>query len=208
MSARSLFLFACASAAAILGAIPLSWALNEPSHKLVNGEAASQSTLDTYLRERLGMPDGIDTPLQARSGSMPVVEWLGLGGASEDAGGLMALVSGRGRFFRHFHDPLQPWVEGDDHEIITYSTCGPTGTSAAPASVPRRGPSARPATPRARRLLPRGLGVAWRQRPSGPIPTLPEAVLCRPGPARVPRADRPAAAPQPPRPRPLRRGAF
>ena len=158
MNTRSLVLFGCVYASATLAATIPSWALNEPSHKLVNGEAASQSTLDTYLRERLGMPDGIDTPLQARSGSMPVVEWLGLGGASEDAGGLMALVSGRGRFFRHFHDPLQPWVEGDDHEIITYSPCGPTGTSAAPASVPRRGPSARPATPRARLPSPEAWG--------------------------------------------------
>jgi hypothetical protein len=57
MNTRSCVLLACISTPAILAATTLSWALNEQSHELVVQEASSQSTLDTYLREKLGMPD-------------------------------------------------------------------------------------------------------------------------------------------------------
>ncbi len=71
-------------------------ALNEPTHELVNQEAARYSEFHDLLGRRLGFLRGFQEPLRGQE----VIEWLRAGGRRED-GGL--------RFLRHFHDPLRPW---------------------------------------------------------------------------------------------------
>ena len=73
-------------------------ALNEPTHKLVNEQAAGQSGLDQIIKDQLGFPQGIAERFRERT----VSEWIGEGGELEDEILSDALV----RFFRHFHDPL------------------------------------------------------------------------------------------------------
>lgn len=73
-----------------------AFALNELTHELVNRQAAIASTLDFTLKSNLGLAEGL---LEKYNGNS-VLRWLELGGRLEDAGL---------RFFRHFHDPLEPW---------------------------------------------------------------------------------------------------
>ena len=70
-------------------------ALNEPTHELINERAAFYSEFNDLLRMRLGFLRGFQESLLGQN----VFEWLRIGGAREDD----SL-----RFFRHFHDPLQP----------------------------------------------------------------------------------------------------
>jgi hypothetical protein len=81
-------------------------ALNEATHKLINEQAAGQTSagkpgLDQILKEELGLAKGIEHPIRGREGERTVLEWMGEGGTHED--------SPLCRAFRHFHDPLQPW---------------------------------------------------------------------------------------------------
>jgi hypothetical protein len=86
-----------------------AWALNEPSHSLINQEATSRSSLNAFLQEHLGMPDGIRTPVRGTTESRRVEQWIQLGGEREDESTLFEYVTGKARPFRHFHDPLRPW---------------------------------------------------------------------------------------------------
>jgi hypothetical protein len=71
--------------------------LNESTHAIINEQAARQSMLDTTLRNRLGLPEGQQQVFRGKD----VLVWVREGGAREDS---------TTRFFRHFHDPLQPWT--------------------------------------------------------------------------------------------------
>ena len=96
---------------AVLVGVPVV-ALERATHVLVNQEAVDSWTyvengitrnrLDQVLRDVLGYRDGTETVLSGR----PVQEWIELGGEIEDAG---SALTGSGRFYRHFHDPLKPW---------------------------------------------------------------------------------------------------
>lgn len=93
------------------GAVPMA-ALETPTHVLVGQRAVDSWTyveneetrnrLDRIIREVLGYRRGLETMLIGHS----VQEWIDLGGRLEDDG---RAVTGSGRFYRHFHDPLQPW---------------------------------------------------------------------------------------------------
>jgi len=80
-----------------------AFGLNQATHEIVNMVAAQlstpaqQSSLDSVLRDNLGLPDGLSQRLRGR----PALDWIGEGGIREDDGI---------RFFRHFHDPLKPWA--------------------------------------------------------------------------------------------------
>jgi hypothetical protein len=81
--------------------------LNEPTHEIINEQAARQSRpdqpgLDQVLKEQLEFPGGIEEPV----GGLRVFQWLRKGGELEDEGGFGATLVGDSRFFRHFHDPL------------------------------------------------------------------------------------------------------
>ena len=94
---------------AILVTAPIV-ALEMPTHRLVNRQAVLSVTsvdLDGYLRDSLGLSDGSETFLTALDGPpRRIREWIELGGELEDEG---SALTGSGRFYRHFHDPLQPW---------------------------------------------------------------------------------------------------
>ena len=96
---------------AFLTGAPLM-ALEIPTHVLVNQQAvvswtyvedgARRNRLDQILRDVLGYPGGLQTQL----GDRVVQAWINMGGELEDDG---SALTGSGRFYRHFHDPLQPW---------------------------------------------------------------------------------------------------
>src|SRR5574341_1025894 len=90
-----------------------SFGLNEPSHALVNEQAASASAVDRVMREELAISEG----LQASFIGSRVRQWIRLGGTLEDAGSYWDQATGKARSYRHFHDPLQPW----DRAGLSYS---------------------------------------------------------------------------------------
>ena len=72
------------------------------THQQMNRTAANtDDDFDGFLRNQVQLPGGRDQMFGARS----VVDWVVDGGEQED--GWTPLP---GRFFRHFHDPLQPWT--------------------------------------------------------------------------------------------------
>ena len=77
-------------------------ALEVPTHRLVNSQAALLSPLfQKHLRDGLGFPMSLSTVLRDASGkAFSIQRWLDEGGATEDDWF---------RFLRHFHDPLKPW---------------------------------------------------------------------------------------------------
>ena len=85
-------------------------ALEESSHRLVSRQAVLSSSsvdLEAYFRETLGLSDGSETFLAPLDGPpRRAREWIELGGELEDRG---SPFTGSGRFYKHFHDPLQPW---------------------------------------------------------------------------------------------------
>lgn len=93
-----------------LVAIDESFGLNEPSHEVINGQAAKRSTLDGVLKEQLGMSAGVDTILRGRNEINSVLRWIELGGRREDDSTYLEYLIGKSRSYRHFHDPLvNPW---------------------------------------------------------------------------------------------------
>jgi hypothetical protein len=88
-------------------------ALNVQTHRLINTTAAGKSTdddyantFDRYLRESLGLAAGRVSVLQVRGQRLIPELWLAEGGEREDDG---SPFSPTARFYRHFHNPLQPW---------------------------------------------------------------------------------------------------
>lgn len=72
-------------------------ALNTDSHRIINLSAGGDHVaFDALLKFQLGFLRGARERFQGRR----VMDWLGEGGVREDDGA---------RFFRHFHDPLQPF---------------------------------------------------------------------------------------------------
>jgi hypothetical protein len=88
--------------AAIVVSGALVSALNTPTHRVINQQAAIASVhFDRYLRNKLGFRSGLPTVLRGSNGeSLSVEGWIAEGGVREDD---------RLRFLRHFHDPLKPW---------------------------------------------------------------------------------------------------
>jgi hypothetical protein len=87
--------FAVVLAVFSLGPTNAAFGLNQPTHKIVNEEAAGKSTVDSVLKG-LGFAEGLAQFFRGRAAT----SWIGEGGIREDDGI---------RFFRHFHDPLKPW---------------------------------------------------------------------------------------------------
>jgi len=74
------------------------------THRDLSRRAAEHSNLDKGYLQILGLREGLDTPLQwdgaPREKVQDVRRWIQDGGEFEDASG---------RYFNHFHDPLEPW---------------------------------------------------------------------------------------------------
>jgi hypothetical protein len=93
----------------ILLATSPAWSLIGPSHELINVQATNRSSLDSVMKEQLGMPKGITTFFRNSTGTNQARDWLRLGGTLEDEDPFLSYATGRARLLRHFHDPLQPW---------------------------------------------------------------------------------------------------
>lgn len=76
--------------------VPEAAALNTGSHEIINSGASDTAAFDALLKSRLGFLRGVQEPFRG----LTPVGWLREGGTREDDGA---------RFFRHFHDPLQPF---------------------------------------------------------------------------------------------------
>jgi len=90
-----------------------SYALEKPTHKVINEYIAENTirdfSLDQYLKEQLGFQEGKNEEFTKQGWTslfdetQKVFEWLGYGGMKEDSSFPNI------RFLRHFHDPLKPW---------------------------------------------------------------------------------------------------
>ncbi|MDA1183272.1 MAG: hypothetical protein O2930_01340 [Acidobacteria bacterium] len=110
---------------AILASVPVA-ALEVSSHRLVNRQAvlsASTTDLEAFFRDTLELSLGSETFLTPLDGPpRRVREWIELGGELEDEG--WPLLPKTGRYYNHFHDPLQRW----DSAGLTF--LGPNESSA------------------------------------------------------------------------------
>ncbi|MCJ7602770.1 MAG: hypothetical protein MUO63_14890 [Desulfobulbaceae bacterium] len=57
----------------------------------------------------LGLVDGLEEMLVWRHEGKPVREWLAYGAEKEDAYNTIDLITQKGRFFNHFHNPIETW---------------------------------------------------------------------------------------------------
>ncbi len=96
MNASRIALLGTMTLALLATAVPPADALNTDSHRLINVAAGDTAALANTLRSELGFLRGAREPFGGRT----VLQWLGEGGIREDDGA---------RFFRHFHDPLEPF---------------------------------------------------------------------------------------------------
>lgn len=88
-------------------------ALEIATHVLANRQAINSWTfldngvarnrLDAILRGNLGYTSGRETAVSGQT----IQEWIELGGELEDVG--WPVLPKTGRYYHHFHDPLQPW---------------------------------------------------------------------------------------------------
>lgn len=102
---------ACAMATAIaLNLTTPLGALNVSTHRLVNIAAADYDLLDQYIRESLGIAAGRAAVL--RKPDRTAIALLAEGGEREDDGSWLT-----GRFYNHFHNPLEPWPEAGLHAV-------------------------------------------------------------------------------------------
>lgn len=94
----------------VLGILSLTlvsdaWSFGIDTHRLLNARAAAVSTVDSYLKQQLGLADGLTESVNGKR----VLDWLVEGGAAEDQ---FLGVEPLGAAFRsrhHFHNPLQAW---------------------------------------------------------------------------------------------------
>lgn len=135
---------------AVVWGLSAVWALNEPTHEIINEEAARRSTLDGVLQNRLAMPKGIRTVLHSSAETNTALEWIQRGGNLEDFGTLAQYIEGQGRMYRHFHDPLRSWDRAGLRMPITFKFV---------LGIPRL--EVRP------RLTPYKSAVRWAHRHSG-----------------------------------------
>ena len=74
-------------------------AFEKNAHNALAGRAVSDSGLNSFLRDDLGIPGGTTAEILGQQ----IVEWVQNGSISED--------SPRSRVLRHFHDPTRPWAD-------------------------------------------------------------------------------------------------
>ena len=66
------------------------------THRTLSTRSVDSSNLDNFLKIQLGLPEGINEVFSGKR----VFEWVEEGSEREDD---------EGRFFNHFHNPLQAW---------------------------------------------------------------------------------------------------
>ncbi len=81
------------------------WAFNTDVHELLNGRAADVSSLDSYLKQNLGLTRGVVEPVNGEI----VRRWIQIGGSAEDQFFGIELLGALFRSINHFHNPLRTW---------------------------------------------------------------------------------------------------
>ncbi len=127
----------------LLFPLPSSGYMPKFTHRQINENAANKSSLDAYLKNYLGFPNGLKEAIN----NVKVIDWLKEGGTDEDN-------NIRGLY--HFHDPLKTWstagILGLGFSALDWSqnnTVGPAPTCEGLAAVgigpcPEPPPSANP----------------------------------------------------------------
>jgi len=80
-------------------------------HRKLNENASNpaNSTLNDFLKNKLGITKGIEQPLKKGNIEWSISEWLSYGGEAEDYGYWPKNNKLNTRAFNHFHDPLEDW---------------------------------------------------------------------------------------------------
>jgi hypothetical protein len=87
-----------------------AFSLHPPAHREINEHIALNNTvgfsLDDYLKNNLGIINGVQETIKKGSNNKALWWWLAEGGEREDDG-LKPLSL---RAWNHYHDPLDPWA--------------------------------------------------------------------------------------------------
>lgn len=75
------------------------------THRLLNDSATQKSSTDRYLKEQLGLAEGLATQF----GDLRASEWIKFGGAAEDQAFGIESLGAAFRSRQHFHNPLLTW---------------------------------------------------------------------------------------------------
>jgi hypothetical protein len=90
---------------------------NEQTHPDLSRIAAWNSVLGAqdYLKN-IGFTKGLDETVNGKK----IIKWLQAGAELEDAGSLLDIVTNKGRFNNHFHNPLKSWSSAglNDYLIV------------------------------------------------------------------------------------------
>lgn len=94
----------------VLGILSLTlvadaWSFGIDTHRLLNARAAAVSTVDSHLKQQLGLVDGLAESVNGKR----VLDWFVEGGAAEDQTFGIEPLGAVVRSRHHFHNPLQPW---------------------------------------------------------------------------------------------------
>ncbi len=87
------------------------WAYDGEVHSHLSQEATNNSQLDTFLRDQLGITNGMDTELVKGNKTNRIFQWIAYGGEAEDFGWFGKISKLTTRAYNHFHDPLKSWSE-------------------------------------------------------------------------------------------------
>ncbi len=81
------------------------------THEVLNEKALTISIVDSYLKNNLAFPDGIEEKISGESGTKTVNYWIRGGGRTEDDSF---------RYKNHFHNPLEEnWNEAGLSDIFS-----------------------------------------------------------------------------------------
>lgn len=91
---------------------------NRLTHRQITRSAARASTLDSFLRSNLGLPNGIENQITSTSGTTQIVrDWLEDGSTLEDIPNCRAS--------NHFHNPLKPFTDSAVSDLdVFHLFCG------------------------------------------------------------------------------------
>jgi hypothetical protein len=80
------------------------------AHRSLNETALRASSLDSFLRNQVGLVDGAGTSFRHWQEVRTASGFVREGGAREDELGITVVAPPYWRVNRHFHDPLRPWA--------------------------------------------------------------------------------------------------
>jgi hypothetical protein len=84
------------------------------THRAITQEAVESSSVDHFLRDHLGIDEGIRSPL----GGIEIRDWVSIGSEREDD----FTIIPAGRFLNHFHHPLRAWNGAGLTDLVPLQT--------------------------------------------------------------------------------------